>query len=177
MKRNLEIIASPLELVEYDGNLPAELGKTALNIALIYPEVLDMARFQEDRKEFPPFGVMYLASVLEKSGNDVEILSVDGSSTDSKDLSSFDVVGYSISSSVCLGMMKNSRLNSNIPDTTKVLAGGVHANFYPEQVLEEFDAKAVAFGESEGIINDLCRATADEDYRSIPGIVWKNEAD
>lgn len=177
MNRNLEIIASPLESVEYDGNLPAELGKTALNIALIYPEVLDMARFQEDRKEFPPFGVMYLASVLEKSGNDVEILSVDGSPADSKDLSSFDVVGYSISSSVCLGMMKNSRLNSNIPDTTKVLAGGVHANFYPEQVLEEFDAKAVAFGESEGIINDLCRATADEDYRSIPGIVWKNEAD
>jgi anaerobic magnesium-protoporphyrin IX monomethyl ester cyclase len=30
---------------------------------LFYPEVYDMARFKDKRKEFPPFGVLYLASV------------------------------------------------------------------------------------------------------------------
>ncbi|MBY6385426.1 B12-binding domain-containing radical SAM protein [Rhodococcus erythropolis] len=161
--------------LESASALDIERVPNALKIAIIYPEVLDMARFQEDRKEFPPFGAMYLASVLENCGNDVKILSVDGGPGDRMDLSEFDVVGYSISSSVCLGMMRDSRNNSIIPEGTKVIAGGVHANFYPEETLREFDAKVVAYGESEWIIEEICRAESDAEYARIPGIVWTDQ--
>ncbi|GAB2923507.1 hypothetical protein GCM10022245_65550 [Streptomyces mayteni] len=33
-----------------------------MRVALVYPEVLDLARFKEKRREFPPFGVLYLAA-------------------------------------------------------------------------------------------------------------------
>lgn len=33
-----------------------------MKVALLYPEVYDMARFKDKRKEFPPFGVLYLGS-------------------------------------------------------------------------------------------------------------------
>jgi len=32
-----------------------------MRVALLYPEVYDMARFKDKRKEFPPFGVLYLS--------------------------------------------------------------------------------------------------------------------
>jgi anaerobic magnesium-protoporphyrin IX monomethyl ester cyclase len=39
-----------------------------MKVALLYPEVYDMARFKDMRKEFPPFGVLYLAAVAEQAG-------------------------------------------------------------------------------------------------------------
>lgn len=41
-----------------------------MRVALLYPEVYDMARFREARKEFPPFGVLYLASAIEQAGHE-----------------------------------------------------------------------------------------------------------
>lgn len=36
-----------------------------VRVAVIYPEVLDMARYRELRKEFPPFGALYIAASAE----------------------------------------------------------------------------------------------------------------
>ena len=47
-----------------------------MKVALLYPEVYDMARFKEHRKEFPPFGVLYLAAVIEQAGHNVSIKKV-----------------------------------------------------------------------------------------------------
>lgn len=44
-----------------------------MRVALLYPEVYDMARFREGRKEFPPFGVLYLGAVIEAAGHAVLI--------------------------------------------------------------------------------------------------------
>jgi hypothetical protein len=44
-----------------------------MKVALLYPEVYDMARFKEQRREFPPFGVLYLAAVIEQAGYEVAI--------------------------------------------------------------------------------------------------------
>ena len=43
-------------------------------ICLVYPKCYEVAKFGNKRKELPPFGVMYLASALEKENYDVEIV-------------------------------------------------------------------------------------------------------
>ena len=47
-----------------------------MKVALLYPEVYDMARFKDKRKEFPPFGVLYLAAVIEQAGHGVAVEAV-----------------------------------------------------------------------------------------------------
>lgn len=39
-----------------------------MKVALISPEYYDIAHFGVKRKEIPPFGVLYLAAVIEQKG-------------------------------------------------------------------------------------------------------------
>src|SRR6188472_4381889 len=102
-----------------------------MRVALLYPEVYDMARFREERKEFPPFGVLYLAAVCEQAGHEVVIEKVTPDRT-ALDLSGFDAVGFSLASSATYGVMLQARRRSVIRDDALVMVGGVHCNFYPE---------------------------------------------
>lgn len=159
------------------SSLVQQIGERALNVAILYPDVYDMARFQEKRKEFPPFGAMYLASVLRDNGHNVDLMNITGEPEhDARDLTIYDTVGYSISSSVTMGMIEQAHHSSTVRKDAQIIAGGVHANFYPEQVLRDLRAHAVAYGESERIIEQLCCARTDEEYAATPGIVWLNSA-
>ena len=158
-----------------ESQLIRRIGDRGLKIALLYPDVYDMARFNEERKEFPPFGAMYLASVLADQGHEVDLFNITGKlEHDARDLTAYDTVGYSISSSVTMGMIEQAHRSSTIREDTQVIAGGVHANFYPEQVLNDLDAHAVAHSESEGIIEQLTYARTDDEYAATAGIVWRN---
>ena len=144
-----------------------------MDVALLYPEVYDMARFKDERKEFPPFGVLYLAAVLEQAGHRAQIQAVTPARTD-LDLTGFDAVGFSLASSATYGMMLATRRRSRLAPGTLVMVGGVHAGFYPVESLTDFDAHAVAAGESEPIIVDLLEAWSQRggDFTAIPGIYW-----
>ena len=39
-----------------------------MKVALIFPEYYEIAHFGVKRKEIPPFGVLYLAAVIEQKG-------------------------------------------------------------------------------------------------------------
>ena len=43
-----------------------------MKIAFVYPEVYDVARFGKKRKEFPPFSVLYLATIV-NAQNDMTV--------------------------------------------------------------------------------------------------------
>lgn len=47
-----------------------------MKIALISPEYYDIAHFGVKRMEIPPFGVLYLASVIEMKGIEVSLFRV-----------------------------------------------------------------------------------------------------
>ena len=79
-----------------------------MRVALLYPEVYDMARFKDKRKEFPPFGVLYLAAVIEQAGHTVTVQAVTPSRT-RLDLSGYDAVGFSLASSATYGLMLQAR--------------------------------------------------------------------
>jgi anaerobic magnesium-protoporphyrin IX monomethyl ester cyclase len=144
-----------------------------MRVVLLYPEVYDMARFKEARTEFPPFGVLYLAAVIEQGGHQVDIEAVTPSRSH-LDLTGYDAVGFSLASSATYGIMLAARGDSLFADNALIMVGGVHANFYPESSLIDFEAHLVASGESEETILQLLeRGQLSRDFSGIPGIIWR----
>ncbi|MFD2357260.1 hypothetical protein ACFSTC_60285 [Nonomuraea ferruginea] len=80
-----------------------------------------MARFREQRKEFPPFGVLYLAAVTEAAGHQVEIHRVAPGHT-ALNLTGFDAVGFSLASSATYGLMLQARRETKLDPGTLVMA-------------------------------------------------------
>lgn len=147
-----------------------------MHVALVYPEVLDLARFKERRKEFPPFGVLYLAAVAEQAGHDVTIFKV----TDQEwrlDLTDFAVVGFSIPSSATYGTVKRSRMDSTYDPAALIIVGGVHPNFYPIRTLTDLRPDVVAFGEGEDTFIELLNQVhaGTRRFDQIDGICYQAE--
>lgn len=143
-------------------------------VCLIYPECYEMARFGTTRKEFPPFGIMYLASSLEKQGISVQIIptSVNNNVFDFRE---FDLVGFSISSSSAYPLIQQTKKNSKYKKNCLTMAGGIHATLYPEKVLNELDVDIVALGEGEKTICDIVNHLLDKDFSQINNIYYKTE--
>jgi anaerobic magnesium-protoporphyrin IX monomethyl ester cyclase len=146
-----------------------------VRVAFIYPEVYDLARFREGRKEFPPFGPLYLAAVAERAGHRVEILRASRQRV-RLDLRRFDAVGYSVSASAAYGVIRQVREQSTHADGALLMAGGIHANFYPRDVLQELDVDVVAFGDGEDTIVELLSRGAEKRFDGIAGICYRDAA-
>jgi anaerobic magnesium-protoporphyrin IX monomethyl ester cyclase len=142
-----------------------------MKVALLYPEVYDMARFKEHRKEFPPFGVLYLAAVIEEAGHRVVVRKVTPDDIE-LDLLDFDAVGFSLASSATYGVMRRARRRSRIRDDALVMVGGVHCNFYPVESLRDFDAHVAAEGESEETILEILSRAASKRFDDVAGVLW-----
>lgn len=145
----------------------------AVRVDLLYPEVYDMARFREERKEFPPFGVLYLAAALRQAGHDVGIRKVTKHSPP-LDLRGLDAVGFSLASSATYGIMLQARATAVVDAQTLVMVGGVHANFYPRECLVDFDADVVSYGESDETILELVVRAHTRQFGDIPGLMWRD---
>jgi anaerobic magnesium-protoporphyrin IX monomethyl ester cyclase len=143
-----------------------------MRVALIYPEVYDLARFRDRRKEFPPFGILYLGAVLEQAGNEVAIYKVNPG-TPTLNLTEYDAVGFSIASSATYNALKTCRETSRFKSGALVMVGGVHANFFPEMTLTDFDADVVCCDEGEAAILEILAREADRDFSRILGIAYR----
>ncbi|WP_066501625.1 B12-binding domain-containing radical SAM protein [Abyssisolibacter fermentans] len=141
---------------------------------IFYPEVYEIARFKEKRKEFPPFGVLYLASVLENQGVNMKIEKI---TTKNRkfDLREYDIVLYSLSSSCTYGMMLNSRNNSLFKKECIVITGGIHASLYPYQTLNDFSADATILGEGEVTLPLTINELLNRKQQLIKGVIFRNQ--
>ncbi|MCK4351980.1 cobalamin-dependent protein [candidate division WOR-3 bacterium] len=91
----------------------------------------------------PPLGLAYIAAVLEKRGDDVEILDAPALNFTCDDImahfskKSYDIVGISILTPTyaqSVQVIRNiRRANSNV----KIIVGGAHPTIMPREVLEE----------------------------------------
>jgi anaerobic magnesium-protoporphyrin IX monomethyl ester cyclase len=142
-----------------------------MKVALVYPEVYDLARFGEKRKEFPPFGILYLAAVLEQNNYEVVIFKVNQDNM-SINFQGFDLVGISIPSSATFSMVKEMRFNSSYSKSATIVSGGVHASFYPEATLKELQTDAVAIGCGEKTILEIVKAHGSKNFSHINGIAY-----
>src|SRR6185437_4848231 len=143
-----------------------------MKVALVYPEVYDMARFKERRREFPPFGVLYLAAVLERAGHTVAIRKVTPT-TAHVALDEFDAVGFSLASSATYGYMLEARRRSPIRPDALVMVGWVHCNFYPEDSLRDFDADVAADCEAEETILEILTRIDSRSFTNVAGAIWR----
>ena len=142
-----------------------------MKIAFLYPEVYEISRYGRARKEYPPFGVMYLAAVCEQNGHNVEVYAISHDQF-RVDLSSKDVVCYSLSASCTYSLMLKSFESSIIAEKSTIIIGGVHATLFPKVVLHEFHADYVIRGEGEIALNSILKYLAGElNDINIPGII------
>lgn len=144
-----------------------------IKVCFVYPECYEIAKFGTMRKEFPPFGVLYLASILEQYGLTVQIIPV--STTNTKlDFSEFNLVGFSIASSFAYPLIKETKKNSKFNQNSITMAGGIHASLYPEQTLNDLELDIVAVGEGEKTICEIINHLFDRDFSQIKGIYYKS---
>jgi radical SAM superfamily enzyme YgiQ (UPF0313 family) len=142
-----------------------------MNVAVVYPEVYDLARFKEKRKEFPPFGVLYLSAIIEQAGHGVQVFKV-VPGDESLDLRAFDAVAFSIPSSATYGIMKKARFTSLYFGDPLLMVGGVHVNFYPEKSLADFEVDVAGIGECEETILELLATGKKRAFSAILGVAY-----
>ncbi|MEV4505425.1 B12-binding domain-containing radical SAM protein [Streptomyces klenkii] len=142
-----------------------------MRVALVYPEVLDLARFKEKRREFPPFGVLYLAAVAEQAGHDVSIVKVTHGDH-VRDFTDAEAVAFTIPSSATYGVIRDCRRDSRYAGYPLILVGGVHPNFYPEQTLADIEPDVVGVGEGEETFLQLLERARSRRFEDVDGICY-----
>ena len=142
-----------------------------MKVAIVYPEVFDLARFKEKRKEFPPFGALYLASTLEENDFSVKILKISEGAT-RLDLSEFEAVAFTIPSSATYGLVREARFHSLFSANCLIMIGGVHPTFYPEDTLVDLKPDIVGVGEGEETILEILEQHVKKDFSSIDGVCF-----
>lgn len=145
-----------------------------VRVALVYPEVYDLARFKERRKEFPPFGPMYLAAVAEAAGHEVAVFKV-SPGAERLDLRGFDAVGFSVSASATFDVIRRARIVSDHDDGALLMAGGVHANFYPEQTLRALEVDVVGVGDCEETFLEILDQSKSRQFEKIAGVCFSRD--
>lgn len=144
-----------------------------MKIALISPEYYDIAHFGVKRMEIPPFGVLYLASVIEMKGIEVSLFRVSHEKC-CFDFSDYDIVGFSISSSVTYPILKKVRNNSQFNGNSLLIAGGIHTTIFPENVITDLKIDIACVGEGELTISEIVDTYPNLNLFQIKGIVYKD---
>lgn len=144
-----------------------------MKIALISPEYYDIAHFDVKRMEIPPFGVLYLASVIEMKGIEVSLFRVSHEKC-CFDFSGYDIVGFSISSSVTYPILKKVRNNSQFNGNSLLIAGGIHTTIFPEDVITDLKIDIACVGEGELTISEIVDTYPNLNLFQIKGIVYKD---
>ena len=145
-----------------------------MKIALIYPEVYDIARFYGKRKEFPPFGILYLASILENNNFNIQLFTVDANNT-KLDLRDFDVIAFSIPSSITYNIIKSVRKNSDIHKDSLLIAGGVHPTIFPKETLVDLEVDVVGVGQGDETIIEIMENYKSKNFTKIAGIYYMKD--
>lgn len=117
-----------------------------MELLLIYCSAYSIARFGNDRKEFPPLGILYLAAACEKKGISVKIK--DLSAIPEGEIPFSGIIGLSINSSYIYPAFKK-RIKEIRKQCEILLVGGQHATLFPKETLIRLDADYILVGEGE----------------------------
>src|SRR6185312_14818360 len=144
-----------------------------MKVAIVWPEVADMARYRELRKEFPPFGALYLGAILEERGVEVHLFKLTPDNL-IFDFSEFDAIAFSISASATFNMFLECRQKSVFRDDALLMAGGVHANLLPVQTFLDLEPHVVGIGEGEETILEILARRTQRDFSDVQGVCYRD---
>lgn len=118
----------------------------------------------------PRLGTLQIGTILKNAGYDVKVFIEEIKGIDFEEVFDADLVGISTITSTAPRAyeMANQIRKAGIP----VIMGGPHVSFMPEEALNYCDL--VLCGETEESILPLLNAlSTTADFKSIPGLVWK----
>jgi len=125
----------------------------------------------------PPLGILYIASIVEKQGHEVEVVDARGKKLDKGDIKkliqSTDVVGITIPT---FSLNSAKKIVDAIREFDKeifTIAGGPHCSIFPEGILNFMDLNGVIQGEGELGIQAFAEAFERGDLSSVPGLYYK----
>lgn len=148
--------------------------KRKYKMALIYMNSYEIARKKGRRKEFPPFGVLYLAAaVREMQDWEVEIKAIDENNY-TLDLTEYDVVGFSIVSTYSYVWLKKCNDTSDMKNDVLKIAGGYQTEKFLNEVFRDFGVDIIFKGEAEDTIKQMCQQYETRNFSDIKGIIYKN---
>lgn len=126
----------------------------------------------------PPLGLAYLASIARLEGHDVAIVDSLAEGIDLEGLRekirSFypDIVGITATTSMIPDAYEAARVAKEVNHDTKVLIGGPHVTFLPEDTLNECrHIDIVVRGEGELVFRELLRR---KELREVRGITYRD---
>lgn len=127
-----------------------------------------------------PYGVLYLASALERNGDAVRIVDRNADPEGIEDIiSEFEpsLVGVSVMTGPCiLDALQVSRLAKRINPDIQVVWGGVHPTMFPEMCLSEPSVDLVVRKEGDYAIVDIVNGlSTGSDPSKIEGISYKKD--
>ena len=167
--------------------MKSELGMWCLRmkIVLFYPPNNEEYGLFENAQPLDyPLGLCYIAAVLEKRGHEVKIFDLDHDkrfngikSAESIILNEKpDIVGISCLTYNRKGAFRITKIAKNINSNIKVIIGGPHATFFPEQIAEHVPVDFVITGEAEPTIDELMASLEEnKDFDQIPGLAFKDK--
>jgi len=127
----------------------------------------------------PPIGLAYLASVL-RDGHDVKVLdaSILGYSLNNvkRELKGFypDVVGITSVTPSIYQAYQVAKIAKDVREDCKVIVGGPHATFLPDQTLRECRyIDIIVRGEGEETIRELVEAFEEGEWARVRGITFR----
>ncbi|MBU0651111.1 B12-binding domain-containing radical SAM protein [bacterium] len=130
--------------------------------------------------DYPPLGLAYIASVLEKENHNVEILDFDADISTNEEFilklkQNFDIIGITSTSptfknaeKICMLIKENS--------SSITLLGGIHATIAPDECLKSNNIDFLIRGEGEKTIAELIKALKNKtDINQVDGISYKKD--
>jgi anaerobic magnesium-protoporphyrin IX monomethyl ester cyclase len=130
------------------------------------------------RSTFPPLGLLYLASFLERENIEVDVIDFQASFQSWEDAERvittrhYDFYGITATTPTVYSGYRIARIiKTHYPDT-KVIFGGVHVTALPEEALSEESIDFVIRGEGEGALLKLIRGAP---FESIAGLSYKEK--
>ena len=152
-----------------------------MKIVLLYPQFTDIYGNYKPAAQvgvaYPPLGLMYLASSLERDNHDVTIIDSEIEGLSKKDVARIirvlkpDVVGITSTTPIHHKAMELFKVIKNVDASITTIAGGPHPTAIPEQTLKDSpEIDVVVIGEAEETIREFCKG---KNYSEIDGICFR----
>ena len=141
-----------------------------MKISIIEPKTPFYNTYSALIKYFPLMGPIYIGTILKKDGHDVTVYNENMKAIDYNRIKDSDVLGLSMMTSTAPRGYEIAQRFRQLNPNGRIIIGGSHATFVPEEAAEYADH--VVTGEGEFIVSDLVKYGSNE--KIIAGSPVKN---
>src|SRR3989344_4280690 len=124
-----------------------------MKIALIEPKTPYINTYTDWMKDLPLLGLPYLGAILKQRGHDVTIFNENITEFSFEELGEYDAIGLSLMTSTAPRGYEIAKNYRTLYPNRKIIIGGPHATFMPEEVARFADH--VITREAELVIADV----------------------